>query len=162
MIKYLTNPDNIGGNMAASVYSSVQGAKQSFRNGEYLMGTVHSFNAMVNTAAITGGGAGGTLNGNLNPNRNTNLALFEAARGTGMFGIKSLSYDEAMNAGKKWMGDNKFRLMSTGTGWLSGDKLRQFRFPLYKRSYNQIQSNFEWRFQPKGSWPNNGHSIINP
>lgn len=127
-----------------------------------MLGLSNSFNAMVNTAAITGGGAGGTLNGNLNPNRNTNLALFEAARGTGMFGIKSLSYDEAMNAGKKWMGDNKFRLMSTGTGWLSGDKLRQFRFPLYKRSYNQIQSNFEWRFQPKGSWPNNGHSIINP
>jgi RHS repeat-associated protein len=82
-----------------------------------------------------------------------------ASKGNGNFGLGSSSFDEAMNAGKSWVGDG-FRIASDGKTMISANGLRQFRPPSLKPRLNKIQANFEWRNVNKGKWQGNGHLDI--
>lgn len=62
--KQLT-PDNIGGNAVLGIYQSVQGAKESFREGNYGMAFVYSFNTLSNTTTLMGGGPGNITKANV-------------------------------------------------------------------------------------------------
>ncbi|MDE3250128.1 MAG: hypothetical protein KGO82_15815, partial [Bacteroidota bacterium] len=54
--KYLGDPDNIGGKAAFEISQNVHESKESFKQGDYVMGTIHALNAGVNTATLVGGG----------------------------------------------------------------------------------------------------------
>src|SRR5258708_7026397 len=69
--------------------------------------------------------------------------LREAAKGKGNFGLGSAAQEQAVAAGRGWVGDNA-TLASDGKTWVSQDGLRQFRPPSYKPNLDQWQANFEW------------------
>ncbi len=86
----------------------------------------------------------------------------DAAKGKGNFGLGSGTMDEAMAAGKSWVGDG-YRIASDGKSLVSKDELRIFRPPTLKPKLGKKQANFEWKtkkgVQPQG----NGHlDIIDP
>jgi hypothetical protein len=85
--------------------------------------------------------------------------LRDAAKGKGYFGIGSATQEQAVAAGRAWVGDNA-TLASDGKTWVSQDGLRQFRPPSYKPNLDQWQANFEWRVVPCGAWLGNGHLDI--
>lgn len=85
--------------------------------------------------------------------------LRDAAKGKGNFGVGSATQEQAVAAGRAWVGDNA-TLASDGKTWVSQDGLRQFRPPSYKPNLDLWQANFEWRVVPRGSWLGNGHLDI--
>jgi RHS repeat-associated protein len=86
--------------------------------------------------------------------------LQDAVKGKGNFGLGSSSYDDAMLAGKAWVGDG-FKMSSDGKAMISSDGLRQFRMPSTKPKLGKTQANFEWRNEANGQWQGNGHLDIN-
>jgi len=85
--------------------------------------------------------------------------LRDAAKGKGNFGLGSATQEQAVAAGRAWVGDNA-TLASDGKTWVSQDLLRQFRPPSYKPSLDLWQANFEWRVVPRGAWFGKGHLDI--
>lgn len=83
----------------------------------------------------------------------------DAAKGKGNFGLGTGSLDEAMTAGKSWVGDG-FKIASDGKIMISADGLRQFRPPSFKPKLGKTQANFEWRNVNQGQWQDNGHLDI--
>jgi RHS repeat-associated protein len=86
----------------------------------------------------------------------------KAIQKQGMFGIGEATASQSDVLGKFWVGD-KYRIASDGSTLVSEDGLRQYRPPKAKNSpYSTtgVQSNFESRAAPKGSWTNNGHLDI--
>jgi hypothetical protein len=83
----------------------------------------------------------------------------DAARGKGNFGLGSGTVDEAMAAGKSWVGSG-FKIASDGRTMISSDGLRQFRPPSFKPRLGKEQANFEWRNVNRGRWQGNGHLDI--
>ena len=88
-----------------------------------------------------------------------NNILDNAAKNNGNFGLGSSTYEEAINAGKSWVGSG-YRIASDGKTMISSDGLRQFRPPSYKPKLNKTQANFEWRKINQGQWQGNGHLDI--
>lgn len=81
--------------------------------------------------------------------------------GKGNFGLGASSFDEAISAGRSWVGED-FIIASDGKTMMSRDGLRQFRPPSFKPKLGKTQANFEWRITNKGAWQGNGHlDIIN-
>jgi RHS repeat-associated protein len=83
----------------------------------------------------------------------------DAAKGKGNFGLGTGTLDEAMTAGKSWVGDG-FNIASDGKTMISADGLRQFRPPSFKPKLGKTQANFEWRNVNQGQWQGNGHLDI--
>ena len=82
-----------------------------------------------------------------------------ALKGKGNFGLGSATYEEAMAAGKSWVGDG-YRISSDGKAWVSSDELRIFRPPTYKPKLKMTQANFEWKTKVGGQPQGNGHLDI--
>ena len=82
-----------------------------------------------------------------------------AAIGSGNFGLGTVSYEEAMTAGKRWVGEG-YRISSNGKAWISANGTRQFRPPSIKTKSGFYQANFQSRFSSSGEWINNGHLNI--
>jgi hypothetical protein len=56
-----------------------------------------------------------------------------------------------------------YSVASDGRTLISQDGLRQWRPPSYKPRLDKWQSNFEYRWAPKGPWQGNGHlDILDP
>lgn len=92
----------------------------------------------------------------------TSGVVRDAAKGKGNFGLGSATYDEAIDAGKAWVGDG-YTVSKSGNSWISAHGLRQFRPPSFKPKLGKQQANFEWRNVNSGSWQGNGHvDIIKP
>ena len=86
--------------------------------------------------------------------------LRDAAKGKGNFGLGTGSFDEAMTAGKAWVGEG-YKLSNGGKIMISEDGLRQFRLPSYKPKLEKTQANFEWRNSGQKQWQGNGHLDVN-
>jgi len=107
-------------------------------------------------------GGYGLIKGVLSAGSNTSRIfkiLKSANSGSGNFGMGIATYDDAMTAGKAWVG-NGYRVASDGKTLVSSDGLRQFRPPTYKPKLNKQQANFESRKQNNGAWDSNGHLDI--
>jgi hypothetical protein len=126
--------------------------------------------ARIAKAAISGGNklAGGALNKVTTATINAPKGVAwhrisgivrGAAKGKGNFGLGAGTFDEAMTAGKSWVGDG-FKIASDGKTMISADGLRQFRPPSFKPNLEKTQANFEWRNVNKGQWQGNGHLDI--
>lgn len=87
------------------------------------------------------------------------IILGRAALGRGMFGLGSASPRVATILGRIWVGRGA-RLMSNGKGWISADRMRQFRLPSFKPKLGKTQANFESRAGTSGKWTENGHLDI--
>ena len=85
--------------------------------------------------------------------------LRQALGGKGNFGLGSGTYNEAMDAGRAWVG-NEYRTAANGKILISKDGLRQFRAPSLKPNLGKVQANFETRSMPNGPWQSNGHLDI--
>lgn len=85
----------------------------------------------------------------------------DAKKGKGNFGLGKGTHDEAMEAGKSWVGSG-YKIASDGKTMVSSDGLRQFRPPTFKPRLNKTQANFEWRNVNKGPWQGNGHLDVIP
>ena len=83
----------------------------------------------------------------------------DASKSKGNFGLGTGSIDDAMAAGKAWVGD-RFKIASDGKTLISADGLRQFRPPSFKPKLGKTQANFEWRKVNQGEWQGNGHLDI--
>ena len=83
----------------------------------------------------------------------------DASKGKGNFGLGSATYEEAMVAGKSWVGDG-YRIASDGKTLVSKDELRTFRSPTLKPKLGKIQVNFEWKSLKGGQPQGNGHLDI--
>ncbi|MBQ7551372.1 MAG: hypothetical protein IJT04_07585 [Bacteroidales bacterium] len=90
---------------------------------------------------------------------NVNKLLQRVNSGKGFLGIGKSTYAEAIEAGKKWVG-NGYRISSDKKAWISADGKRQFRPPSYKPRLGKTQANFESRTINRGMWENNGHLDI--
>jgi hypothetical protein len=106
----------------------------------------------IRTVAATEDGTWAKING----------MLRDASRGKGNFGLGSATYNEAIQAGKAWVGEG-FRISKDGSSWISANGLRQFRPPSFKPKLGIQQANFQWRNVNSGAWQGNGHlDIIHP
>lgn len=85
--------------------------------------------------------------------------LSNATKGKGNFSLGSSTRDDAMKAGKAWVGAG-YTIASDGKTLLSADKLRAFRPPSYKPRLGKTQANFEWRNVNQGPFQGNGHLDI--
>ncbi|MFU8862097.1 MAG: hypothetical protein ACNA8K_16950 [Cyclonatronaceae bacterium] len=83
----------------------------------------------------------------------------DATKGKGNFGLGLGTLDEALAAGKAWVGEG-YTVAKNGRILISSDGLRQFRLPSYKPNLGIQQANFEWRIVPRGQWQGNGHLDI--
>ena len=117
---------------------------------------------LVSDVAFSIYGSYGLIKGVFSAGSNTNRIfkiLNNANSGSGYFGLGVATYDDAMTAGKAWVGDG-YTVASDGKTLVSSDGLRQFRPPTYKPKEKKLQANFESRKQNKGRWDNNGHLDI--
>lgn len=105
-------------------------------------------------AAITATSTGGNW-------AKTSGILRDAVKGKGNYGLGSGTFDEAMQAGRAWVGDG-FRISKDGSSWISSNGLRQFRPPSFKPRLGIEQANFQWTNINKGAWQSNGHLDIKP
>lgn len=85
--------------------------------------------------------------------------LRDAVKQKGNYGLGCGTKAEANALGEAWVGQDA-RLSQHGDALVSRDGLRQYRFPLVKRSTGYYQANFESRFRPAGRWQNDGHLDI--
>jgi hypothetical protein len=104
-------------------------------------------------AAQDGGPPGGGDNGNW---ANISGILRKASKGKGNFGVGKGTREEAVAAGRAWVGKG-YKIASDGKTMVSSDGLRQFRPPTYKPRLGKVQANFEWRNINKGQWQGNAH-----
>ena len=91
---------------------------------------------------------------------NVDKIVERACNGRGPFGVGRGTYAEAMEAGKKWVGDGYSSSSRDKTILISKDGKRQFRAPSYKPRLGKYQANFESRESSKGRFTNNGHLDI--
>jgi len=92
----------------------------------------------------------------------TSGILRDAAKGKGNYWLGTGTYNEAMQAGRSWVGEG-FAISRDGSSWISSNGLRQFRPPSFKPKWGIEQANFQWRNVSKGPWQSNGHlDIIKP
>ena len=62
--------------------------------------------------------------------------------------------------GAAWVPSGTWR--RNGYVLVSSDGLRQYRRPAFKKGIRVTQANIEWRWVPRGGWPNDGHIDIDP
>ncbi|WP_219905402.1 polymorphic toxin-type HINT domain-containing protein [Actinopolyspora mortivallis] len=86
--------------------------------------------------------------------------LRDASSGKGNFGLGEATYDQAMKAGRSWVGEGYKVTGRKKDVFLSKDELRQFRVPSEKPRLGKMQANFEYRNSPRGKWQANGHLDI--
>lgn len=88
--------------------------------------------------------------------------LRAAAQGKGFFHLGTVTRAEADALGKAWVGVG-YTTSQDGKVFISANGLRQYRPPTYKIKQRVIRANLEWRREPSGVWPNNGHlDIVKP
>jgi filamentous hemagglutinin len=87
--------------------------------------------------------------------------LRRAAQTRGNAAIGSATSAEADALGRAWVGPN-YTTDRTGTILISVDRLRQYRPPSFKPSWQSgvYQANFQSRDVPRGYWINNAHLDI--
>jgi len=90
-----------------------------------------------------------------------NDILRRAAQTRGNAGIGSATAAEADALGHAWVGPG-YSTGRTGTILISADRLRQYRPPTRKPSWQGgvVQANFQSREEPRGFWSNNAHLDI--
>jgi hypothetical protein len=145
LLKYLANKDQ---RYQSSLYLSsdakfYEGLKNVTEVGITIYGNFEIIRGFVEVASL----------------RTVTNILENAAQGDGNFGLGTATHDEAMMAGRNWVGDG-YRVASDGKTLISKDGLRQFRPPSFKPRLNMSQANFESREVSKGQWLNNGHVDI--
>lgn len=104
------------------------------------------------TVAAKGGGSWAKSSG----------ILRDALKGKGNHDLGSGTAEEAMQAGKAWVGEG-FEMSKNGRFMISKDGLRQFQPANFKPKLGIEQANFYWKNLGKKSWQSNGHlGIIKP
>jgi RHS repeat-associated protein len=104
------------------------------------------------TSVTKGGGSWATTSG----------ILRDAVKGKGNYGLGTGTFEEAIQAGRSWVGEG-FTISKDASSWISSNGLRQFRPPSFKPKLGIEQANFQWRNINKGAWQSNGHlNIIKP
>jgi RHS repeat-associated protein len=89
--------------------------------------------------------------------------LREAATRPGNWGDLSATAAESNAMGEAFVGPGA-RPTGDGLGLISENGMRRYRFPTWKEGEQKVQSNFEWRSKPKGSWSGpgtgNAHLVV--
>ncbi len=107
---------------------------------------------------IKGGVAPSPGIGKLGGTAKTIGILRDAAKYKGNFSLGKVTYEEAMQIGKAWVG-KEFSINKKGI-YMSKNGLRQFRPPSYKPKLKLYQANLEWRLKNLKQWQGNGHLTI--
>ena len=91
---------------------------------------------------------------------NVDKILERVNNGRGNYGVGRGTYAEALEAGKKWVGEGYSTSSKNKNILISKDRKRQFRAPSHKPHLGHSQANFESRESSTGPFTNNGHMDI--
>ncbi|MEN3931789.1 hypothetical protein WJT86_12070 [Microvirga sp. W0021] len=131
------------------------GISLTAKNSERLIEIAGEFGAFITAPATAGR--------NLTVGEKIGILREASQYGKGNFNLGTSTAAEANALGLAWVGPN-YKVASDGKTLVSADGLRQYRPPANKPNSDfavtGVQSNFEARTTPNGSWQSNGHLNI--